>query len=260
MRSLRPVIASILLCLLSSGAFGADRGPECAAWPGEVEPLPSVESRSPALARWAELREAELARLARSLEAAAPVDAYRLWHHALCLDPGSDAARAGLVRTQPIAVRRVALSSASGSDERSEGPGQGSEDRSETSAPGSHEGSEVPAGTADRPTLDPTDIDLELDEIDRMVAEARFLSALSVARSTRSALDERPSSEALRARRVRLEVLSATAEVALGRQADARASLLRALRAEPALRLDPATTSPKVLESLEAARAERQGR
>jgi hypothetical protein len=55
-------------------------------------------------------------------------------------------------------------------------------------------------------------------------------------------------------RRVRLEVLSATASIALGRDEAAHRSFERALRADADLELDPASTSPKVVRHLEATR------
>jgi len=50
-------------------------------------------------------------------------------------------------------------------------------------------------------------------------------------------------------------VLAATALLALGRAEAAETALRRALAVEPALALDPAATSPKVLRAFDAARA-----
>jgi hypothetical protein len=82
------------------------------------------------------------------------------------------------------------------------------------------------------------------------VRAARFDAALASAERARShgALSPRT--------RAALEVWAATAALALGREDEARASLARALDAEPGLRLDSAT-SPKVRRALDAVRAER---
>jgi hypothetical protein len=47
--------------------------------------------------------------------------------------------------------------------------------------------------------------------------------------------------------------------VALGKDADARASFARALQSDPNLHLDPASTSPKVVRAFDAARAAASG-
>ncbi len=52
---------------------------------------------------------------------------------------------------------------------------------------------------------------------------------------------------------VRLELVTATAQVALGREALAREAFARALSNDPELSLDPRTTSPKVLRVFHAA-------
>ena len=54
--------------------------------------------------------------------------------------------------------------------------------------------------------------------------------------------------------RAQLEVLAATAEIALGQEEAARESLERALRAEAGLSLDPAVHSPKLIHLLESVR------
>ena len=67
------------------------------------------------------------------------------------------------------------------------------------------------------------------------------------------------SEQGARERRARADVVAATAQVALGRDDEARRSFERALAADPALRLDPATTSPKVRRAFDAARAAKGG-
>lgn len=86
-----------------------------------------------------------------------------------------------------------------------------------------------------------------LARADAEVREARFEGAVeTIARASRM-IDSLPDSARTRPRRARLEVLRATTEVAFGNLVDARASLERALEAEPDLELDPRTTSPKLL-------------
>ncbi|MCZ6463772.1 MAG: hypothetical protein O7A09_05500 [Proteobacteria bacterium] len=98
------------------------------------------------------------------------------------------------------------------------------------------------------------DVDRELDEIEDLVRDAHFRSALSVASSTRALLDELEPGAAVDTLRVRLEVLSATALIALGRTSDARVRLAHAVRANPELQLDEQTTSPKVIRALDSLR------
>jgi hypothetical protein len=105
-------------------------------------------------------------------------------------------------------------------------------------------------------TLGPwAELDRRLEAISQAVAEAHFQSALSLAQSTRSELDAlAPTDPQAAPRLARLELLAATAEVALGRDARARACLVRALRADPALELDASDTTPKLLRLLPEAR------
>jgi hypothetical protein len=57
-------------------------------------------------------------------------------------------------------------------------------------------------------------------------------------------------------RRTQLEVLSATAQIALGRNEAARESFQRALAADPQLELDAGSTSPKIRRVFETVRDE----
>jgi len=97
-------------------------------------------------------------------------------------------------------------------------------------------------------------VDQELAEIDTLLATAHFHTALAVVGATRDLLDRFEEDPQLGARRARLEVMAATAEVALGQRAPARRSMLRALRAAPELALDEGEASPKLLELLREAR------
>jgi hypothetical protein len=98
------------------------------------------------------------------------------------------------------------------------------------------------------------DLDRELAEIETLLAAAHFHAVVSVAELTRELLSRHEGHPKLNARRARLEVMIATAQVALGQRAVAQRSMMRALHAEPALSLDGRTTSPKVLELLREAR------
>jgi LysM repeat protein len=91
--------------------------------------------------------------------------------------------------------------------------------------------------------------------IDRCEAELRaahFEQALASAGEARDRIDAR-NDAADDLDRVRLEIASATAYVALGQSDAALESLERALIADPGLELDPALTSPKVLAVFRAA-------
>ena len=99
-----------------------------------------------------------------------------------------------------------------------------------------------------------SDVDRELTEIDALLASSHFHVVLSLADGTRGLLNTLEGQPELATRRARLEVMAATAEIALGRRASAQQSMLRALQAEPALSLDERETSPKVLELLREAR------
>ena len=98
------------------------------------------------------------------------------------------------------------------------------------------------------------DLDRELADIETLLASAHFHAVVSVAELTRERLSTLGGQSELNTRRARLEVMTATAQVALGRQPVAQRSMMRALRAEPALSLDEHTTSPKVVELLREAR------
>lgn len=98
-----------------------------------------------------------------------------------------------------------------------------------------------------------TEIAKLLDRCEAELRAARFEQALASAGEARDRIDTRkgagddPS-------RVRLEIASATAYVALGQNDAALASFERALLADPGLELDRALTSPKVLAVFRAAR------
>jgi hypothetical protein len=115
-------------------------------------------------------------------------------------------------------------------------------------------------------TTDPTPlfaVDCALHDGDERLRSAHFEEAIARADEARSLLREVPTQPATAKRRARLELLSGMAEVALGRDAAARASFERALRADPSLRLARTEVSPKILRLFEETRgrmAERQAR
>ena len=91
-----------------------------------------------------------------------------------------------------------------------------------------------------------------LDRCEAELRAAHFEQALASASEARDRIDAR-NDAADNPGRVRLEVASATAYVALGQNDAALESLERALIADPDLELDPALTSPKVLAVFRAA-------
>jgi len=121
-----------------------------------------------------------------------------------------------------------------------------------------------PLPTSSSPGAEPTEqsellrnVDGALDEIDRMIEGAYFRTALGMVEKRRDRLNELGPVRALKSRRARLEVLAATAEVALDLRLKAMRSMRRALRADPSLTLDERRTPPKVYALLREARAGR---
>jgi hypothetical protein len=198
----------------------------CAAWPGELAPLPTVRSEDAISARWAELRAQELDRLARALATTNPASAHRLWRHALCLNPTSEALRGQLAalapRSQSIAAPLVV---------RRRPP--------------------APAQLGDALAA----ADLGIQAVSSALAEARFRDVLERAAAARALLEQESATPDVLERRARLEVMTSTAQLALGRDSEATQSLRRALAADPELELD-AATPPKVRRLLAGIRAE----
>jgi tetratricopeptide (TPR) repeat protein len=92
-----------------------------------------------------------------------------------------------------------------------------------------------------------------LDRCEAALRAAHFEQALASADEARDRIDAR-NEAAHDPDRVRLEIASATAYVALGQNDAALESFERALIADPDLELDPALISPKVLTVFRAAR------
>ena len=97
-------------------------------------------------------------------------------------------------------------------------------------------------------------LDAQLRTADELLRAARFDEALARdrARTTGAGRARDASADRRRCQRAarRLEVIAATACIALGRDEAAQQSFERALRADADLELDPARTSPKVVRSL----------
>lgn len=207
----------------------------CAAWPGEPNPLPSVESTDPFLARWASLRAGELARRVAELEDRDPRAAQDAWEHLRCLDPAlAQASRPAAPSTPavsaPPATREVALT------------------------PPPPEFAPPVRARSRSASTDWSPIDAELGEAQALVFGARFDQALEAAERIRPKLAPVEDAPGASQRRTRLEVLSATAQIALGQYEDARESFARVLAADPAFQLDARSTSPKVLHVFETVR------
>jgi hypothetical protein len=242
----------LVLTLLVSGPAIAD---ECAPWPGEPDPLPTLDDPDGLRARWAALRVFELSERAKRLEETATIEAYLLWRRALCLQPGSLEAYLGAARTRPIRIYRPAVVF------RDAGGGQA---RLPDDDPWIILAAPIAVARA-AGVPDPADsaaarrrllavIDSQLDDGEQRLREARFEAALDVAALARRRLDRMRAGGDLRQPWVRLEVLSATAQLALGDEGAARASLTRAIEVQPGLVLDPTKTPPKVMRALETAR------
>jgi tetratricopeptide (TPR) repeat protein len=221
----------------------------CDPWPGEPEPLPTLEDRDPVRAEWASLRAKELARVALRFEKDDPLRAQQLWRRLLCMDPANDEALAGVMRARAVRVHRPELVDAPFAATRSSD---------------AWEALDAPLGLRRGPTGDEREaaIQSEFRELrtavgvlEAQVRAAQFEEALANAPDLRARLARTPAGGTRASLLAQTEVIAATAELALGRAEAAEAALRRALAVDPALALDPATTSPKVLRALDAARA-----
>ena len=228
-------------CLHATPAAAA-----CEPWPGEPSPLPTLEDPDALRAEWASLRARELATLAQRFEGRDDLRAQQFWRHLLCLDPTHGEALASVLRTSAVRVHRPPLRDVPFEE-------------SSTGDPWRTLGAPLGVQTAQRVRVATGQGELfaAVRDLDEKVRRARFDEALRSAALLRSAVSKLPSSESRVQLLVETEVLAATAELALGRQQQAEASLGRALDAYPGLELDASTTSPKVLRALDAARQAR---
>jgi len=94
-----------------------------------------------------------------------------------------------------------------------------------------------------------------LDAAEAELREARFEGALELMEEARRMLARSRGDARVAQRAARLETAHAVAQVALGQTDAAVTSFERALRADPGLKLDPSTSSPKLLRAFEAAKA-----
>jgi hypothetical protein len=240
--------ALLALALAPAGTAAADE--PCTSWPGEPSPLPNAHDSDRLLSGWARVRARELGELAKELEAVRPIDARRLWNHALCLDPGSAVVHEGLARTTPIRVVHPAVVTGPPPPADAEPPTGSLAEQVEAPI-------RVPRSVA-RTGPDLAEIDSNLRYAQRLLQAARFEDGLRAAKRAEQGAQAAGEGAAARERQARAAVLCATAEIALGREDDAQQSLGRALDAQPGLSLDPATTSPKIVRALESARAARE--
>jgi tetratricopeptide (TPR) repeat protein len=239
----KAVALAILLAAAAPVRSLAAGDPACAAWPGEPQPLPRTMDAAPVRARWARLRAAELAELAREMERSEPATAHALFAHAACLEPGDASLREAARRTEPVRWHHPGLGDGSAAPPPDPAADVGQAlallDEPITIAP---------------PVPRPEDADAllaaarhDMDTAGKLLHEARFEEALAALDRARRGLAPAPAQRRVTALRAQIEVATATAQVALGRDDAARESFSRALAAQPDLQLDPKTTSPKVL-------------
>jgi hypothetical protein len=258
-------IAAILGAALIWGPLAAEARTElhrCASWAGEIEPLPTVSDPDPLRAAWAGNRADQLAEAAWKLEPHSRVLANRLWRHASCLDPDRLDLVHALGRTAPVRWARPPILGADLVDleagEELPEPASGWPwDLGEpirvvvARTPAPEEGGES-APESFQPAL------LEAMEpiaaAEKALQEARFELVLEWVERGRRQLEAQAEAPERPGQLARLEVLAATAEIALGREDAARESLERALLAHSELRLDPARHSPKLVRLFEEVR------
>lgn len=222
----------------------------CEPWPGEPDPLPALKDPDPLRAEWAELRARELATLARRLEERDPLRARQLWRRLLCMDPANDQALVGVLRSPAVQVHRPELRDAAFED------ANGREPWKSLDAPLGVKVDRSAERRAEARAARLRELRRAVAAVQSDVRAARFDAALASSAALRPQLAAAPRGSTRRGLIVETEVLAATAELALGRENEAVASLRRALTAEPGLELDPSRTSPKVVRALEAARGE----
>jgi len=246
----------VLVALLPSEAADA-QAPACASWPFEPSPLPTLASSDSVLARWGVLRAQELRLAARTAERSAPARANRLWRHLLCLEPASDEAKQGIERTLLVRVHRPEVLVVRPPLGPESTPALSRLDEAiRVAALPTPRAPVVTPASAPRPpapAVDWTRMDAALGTAEAQLGDANFEAALAVAEQLRRQLRDAAETSGARERQARAEVVAATAEIALGHEDAARKSFERALAADPKLRLDPATTSPKVRRTFDAA-------
>ncbi len=280
---MRRRFGSIPLCLAAALVAGpglASATEPCAPWPGEPSPLPTTRSDDVLLVHWAEMRAREVAETAARFEAAGHANAaHELWRHALCLDPEREAWHAASERTRPLRVHRPDVARVAGAvrvgtatslenalarldttilvTPRREAPEPPGSRREPAPAPETRPVAAPPRAEPEPPEPAPSAlevVDEGLERAESQLQAARFEEVLAALDLLRATLATAENDAEVRARRARIEVLAGTAALALQREQEARESFARALQADPKLRLDPATTSPKVVRAFEQAR------
>jgi hypothetical protein len=242
------------------GLAAASAGAACRAWPGEPDPLPQIGSADAFAESWTRLRREELRGLALLLEASDPLEARRIWLHAACLAPGDAEIAAALARTARPIVHRISVEVAPVQPRAPAATLGGALDvlASEARvAPAPREPALRPAARSAPADLvfDFTPVDAQIRAAAEHLDQALFQQAADLSDLARARLARLASAPPVRARRVRIELLGATARLALGREGDARRCLERALREDPDLAVDPAVSPPKLQRLLEEARA-----
>ena len=113
------------------------------------------------------------------------------------------------------------------------------------------------APTADEEEApDSVGVDALLTRVEYQLERAQFWKVLESIVTGMCLLDARTATTDLDAKRARLEVLAATAQLAFEREDAARRSLERALGADPRLEIDPATSPAKLLRLFESVKAQ----
>jgi len=249
-RAHRVIAACAALEIALASAAPARAASPCDPWPSEPKPLPALDDPDPVRAEWASLRAKELAQWAKRAEADDPLRARQLWRRLLCIDPSNDAALAGVVRARVVAIHR---------------PDLVDEPRPVAPAKDAWAALDAPLGLAEdeksasreaRMQNEFRELRSAVGSLEEHVRTAQFEQALAAAPALRKRLERAPAGGTRTSLIAQSEVLTATAELALGRGDAAEHSLRRALAADPRLTLDPATTPPKVLRALDAARGD----
>lgn len=103
-----PFFQILMIGLLGTTSATAAAAAElrCVAWPGEISPLPTVDHEDPLRAEWASRRAEELAALARTVERSNQGEAYRVWQHVACLDPGNESAHKAMAALSLVRVHQ----------------------------------------------------------------------------------------------------------------------------------------------------------
>lgn len=215
-----------------AAAWSSEPTSGCAPWPGEPSPLPSTRDRDRFRKEWAAQRARELVRVAELIAEQSRPGAASLWAHAICLDPRHAAYRRGLEQASVVRVFRPPVA-------------RTVEPRDVIITENLLEPLRVwippeAEAKAEAPRGEP-----EFLALDAAIRAARFEEALELADAARAAVGG--SNSELASRRARIEILAAIADIGMGQEGQARASLERAAAADPSLQLDPREYSPKLL-------------